>query len=145
MTTAVRAYVAPVVDPRDRWRAFLVQRLEPAWRPDEWNPDTLIFTGDPDNPKTFVYLCADPECRNPNGVRNTLCPFCVARRKPRSSTLTRRFHDSPLDQCVVVSHEERCERPRYSGTGLCFTHQSRYAQAKKTRDIGLDEFLTTAA
>jgi integrase len=145
MTTAVRGHVDAVVDPRERWRAFLAQRLEPAWRPDEWNPDTLIFTGDPDNPKTFVYLCADPECRNPNGVRNTLCPFCVARRKPRSSTLTRRFHDSPLDQCVVASDEQRCERPRYSGTGLCFTHQSRYAQAKKTRDIGLDEFLITAA
>ncbi|HEX5347022.1 MAG TPA: hypothetical protein VFW64_07970 [Pseudonocardiaceae bacterium] len=37
---------------------FLAQRLEPAWRPDEWNPDTLIFTGDPDNPKTFSSICA---------------------------------------------------------------------------------------
>jgi hypothetical protein len=77
MTAAVRAVVDyAVADTGDRWRAFLAQRLEPTWRAGEWNPDTLIFTGDPDNPKTFVYLCVDPDCRNPNGVRNTLCPFC---------------------------------------------------------------------
>jgi integrase len=147
MTTAVRAAVddAAAADTSDRWRAFLAQRLEPEWRAGEWNADTQIFTGDPDNPKTFVYLCADPDCRNPNGVRNTLCPFCIARRKPRSSSLARRFHDSPFEPCVVTFGEKRCERPRYSGTGLCFTHQSRYAQARKTSSIGVDEFLTTAA
>jgi integrase len=147
MTAAVRVVVddPAVADAGDGWQAFLAQRLEPTWRAGEWNPDTLIFTGDPDNPKTFVYLCADPDCRNPNGVRNTLCPFCVARRKRRSRTLTRRFHDSPLEPCLVTVDEQRCERPRYSVTGLCFTHQSRYTQAKKTRGIRLDEFLTTAA
>jgi integrase len=148
MTVPVRVAAA---DPRacgddsEGWRTFLARRLEPTWRSGEWCPDTLIFTGDPNNPKTFVYLCADPDCRNPNGVRNTLCPYCVAKRKPRSRTLSRRFHDSPFEPCVVTVGEARCERPRYSGTGLCFTHQSRYTQANKTHGIGLDEFLTTAA
>jgi hypothetical protein len=32
MTTAVCGHIAAVVDPRDRWRAFLAQRLELAWR-----------------------------------------------------------------------------------------------------------------
>ena len=39
---------------------FLTARLDPSWRPGEWNPETLIFTGDPHNPRTFVYLCANP-------------------------------------------------------------------------------------
>ena len=116
MTAPVRVVAA--ADPRacgddsEGWRTFLARRLEPTWRSGEWSPDTLVFTGDPNNPKTFVYLCADPNCRNPNGVRNTLCPYCVAKRKPRSRTLSRRFHDSPFEPCVVTVGEARCERPR---------------------------------
>ena len=145
MTAPVRAIGhAEVGDAKQSWRDFLTARLDPSWRPGEWNPQTLIFTGDPHNPRTFVYLCANPGCSNPNGVRNTLCPFCVAKSKPRSRTLTLRFHDTTPPLCVVGDDETPCGRPRYSGTGLCFTHQSRFNHANKTHTVDLVEFITAA-
>lgn len=124
------------------WREFLTTRLDSYWRSGEWDPETLIFTGDPHNPKTFVYLCANPGCTNPNGVRNTVCAFGVAKRKKRSRTLNRRFHDTPFEPCVVAAGKRRCDRPRYSATGLCFTHQSRFAHARKHHDTAIAGFLS---
>ena len=146
MTAIVRTLGghADAGDAEDLWRDFLTARLDPRWRTGEWNPDTLIFTGDPHNPKTFVYLCANPGCANPNGVRNTVCPFCIAKRKPRSRTLALKFHDSTPIPCLVTDGETPCGRPRYSGTGLCFTHQSRFDQANKTHNVGLSEFVAAA-
>jgi len=51
----------------------LTERLEESGRPGEWNPQTLIFTGDPCNPKTLVYLCTSAGCVRPTGTRNTTC------------------------------------------------------------------------
>jgi hypothetical protein len=81
MSASVRAVVDyAVADAGDGWRAFLAQRLEPTWRPGEWDPDTLIFTGDPENPRTFVYLCADPGCRNPTDVELARHEIAVLRQ-----------------------------------------------------------------
>ena len=65
MTAPVRAIVghADLGESEQWWRDFLTVRLDPSWRPGEWNPQTLIFTGDPHNPRTFVYLCASPGAR----------------------------------------------------------------------------------
>lgn len=128
----------------DRWHTFLTERLDERWRPNEWDPQTLIFTGDPHNQKTFVYLCAHPNCVHPTGVRNTICSFCLTEAKPHSKTLTRRFHDTIVEPCTVAAADVRCARPRYSTAGLCFTHQSRFAHAAKTRGIGITEFMADA-
>ncbi|QHE73152.1 tyrosine-type recombinase/integrase [Rhodococcus sp. WAY2] len=142
---ATAGTLAPAPGETDsRWRALLTERLVEPWRPGEWNPQTLIFTGDPGNPKTLVYLCTSAGCVNPTGTRNSICAFCTSRRRPRSKGVTRRFHDTVVESCIVTGDGVRCARPRYSATGLCFTHQNRFAPAAKTRGISLSAFVAAA-
>lgn len=52
----------PAEEPRSPWAQYLESNLEAVWREEEWNPETLTFTGDPDNPMTGVSICATPRC-----------------------------------------------------------------------------------
>lgn len=147
MTTAtlrINAH-ADLVAGKELWPDFLTARLDPQWRQTEWNPKTQIFTGDPNNPRTFIYLCTSAGCVNPTGVRNTVCPSCVHKTKPRSRTTTPQFHDSILTLCLVAADGRTCGRPKYSSTGLCFTHHSRFDQARRSRSASWVEFVAKAA
>ena len=61
--TAVVDVTARVLDTpessgsRVAWTQWLTERLEPGWRPGEWNPQTWFFDGDPANELTGVGLC----------------------------------------------------------------------------------------
>lgn len=47
---------------RSTWAEYVEARLLKGWRPTEWDPHTLAFTGDPGNPMTGVNVCATPKC-----------------------------------------------------------------------------------
>ncbi len=129
----------------DRWHTFLTERLDERWRPNEWDPQTLIFTGDPHNQKTFVYLCAHPNCVHPTG--GSQHHMLVL---PHRSQAAQQNPHAPLSRHHRRTLYGRRRRrplrtsPRYSTAGLCFTHQSRFAHAAKTRGIGITEFMADA-
>ncbi|MHA6631132.1 tyrosine-type recombinase/integrase [Pseudonocardia sichuanensis] len=119
---------------RDAWTAFLEERLAPDWRPEEFDPETWLFTGDPDNPATTSTRCLVARCAAVVNSR-TLCGGCeralassdVTRVaflathrpvKPRSARLTGQT-------CVVARDGVGCERRRISNlSGLCNSHGS---------------------
>ena len=53
------------------WVAWLRARLDPAWRPGEWDGETLLFTGDLNSARTAAWPCRTPGCptatRRPSG------------------------------------------------------------------------------
>jgi len=64
------------------WREHLLTQLDPDWRPDEWNADLQLFTGDADNPFTGVYRCPVDGCGELAKDLNGACQACrgAARR-----------------------------------------------------------------
>ena len=53
------------------WVAWLRARLDPAWRPGEWDDETLLFTGDLNSARTAAWPCRTPggptATRRPSG------------------------------------------------------------------------------
>lgn len=62
--------VFPITQPTARnppaarvsWTDFLHDSLEPAWRPSEWDPQSLTFMGELGSPATEISLCLRPGC-----------------------------------------------------------------------------------
>ena len=72
------------------WRAWLRDNTPEPWRSGEWDPETLVFSGDEHNPLTFVTRC--PAC----GVlttRKKYCEYCL--RKHRCAKLRVGGVDAP--------------------------------------------------
>jgi hypothetical protein len=44
------------------WADWLRERLDHQWRPGEWDKSLLLFTGDPNNPRTSVGVCPVAGC-----------------------------------------------------------------------------------
>ncbi|MET7298240.1 tyrosine-type recombinase/integrase [Embleya sp. NPDC005575] len=57
------------------WTAWLVEHIDPAWRPGEWEPGIGLFTGDVDHPGTAVYRCGTAACDALTATRG-LCSAC---------------------------------------------------------------------
>jgi integrase len=68
------------------WTAWLTERIDPAWRPGEWDPAALLFTGDVDNPATVVYRCGTAACQGLARSRG-LCTTCERAFKTSSLTI----------------------------------------------------------
>ncbi|KUL69412.1 MULTISPECIES: tyrosine-type recombinase/integrase [unclassified Streptomyces] len=58
------------------WTRWLRERVDPAWRPAEWDGDAHLFSGDVDNPGTAVYRCDVAACDALTRVRRGLCATC---------------------------------------------------------------------
>jgi hypothetical protein len=63
------------VDPQ-AWATWLTERISPEWRPGEWDSTLLLFSGDPSNPETSIYLCSVRGCGLPTANRNGPCGSC---------------------------------------------------------------------
>ena len=58
------------------WLTFLQEHVEPSWRQHEWDPTTMVFTGDLDNPATIAYACQTPGCTARSIVKQGQCVRC---------------------------------------------------------------------
>lgn len=111
----------------DAWKAWLDERINPAWRPGEWDQDRLLFTGDPDNPRTSLHRCAVHACNYVSTAR--MCTGCSKAHK-KSSVPLEEFLASHIPGRTKLAHGEvttciaahgRCQRDARDG-GLCTAH-----------------------
>lgn len=58
------------------WSEWVTGQLVAGWRPGEWGPATLLFTGDVTNPMTGAYRCATPSCTTVIETQHSRCAAC---------------------------------------------------------------------
>lgn len=86
MSAARLRAVQPAQEPRPssvepEWVDWLRGRLDPSWRPGEWDPGSLLFTGDLSNDRTAVWPCRTPGCDTATRRQYGRCESC---RRARS-------------------------------------------------------------
>jgi integrase len=132
--TAITA--APSVIDRQDWAEVVEAQLLPNWRPQEWDPDRLLFTGLLDTSVTLVFTCSTPECGEPSRTKETPCYECKEELKTytgdraafrRTHRASRSWTGHELGQCVVTHHGDRCQRTA-TNRGLCRSHWSKWQQ-----------------
>jgi len=157
--TAVVDVTARVLDipesaeSRAAWTQWLTDRLEPGWRPGEWNPQTWFFDGDPANEFTAAGLCEVSSC----GVKTDgprMCAVCqkafqvstVSREQfvaTHDSTRKRKIPNGAADRCVVTLDGTRCAAPAHC-MGLCHSHYSSFRYVARTKGRSLQDWLPRA-
>lgn len=58
------------------WVDWLRERLDPSWRAGEWDPESLLFTGDLANDRTAVWPCRTPGCSTATRRQYGRCEGC---------------------------------------------------------------------
>lgn len=100
------------------WQNWLGDHIDPAWRPNEWNHDCWLFTGDLDSPLTAAVGCGTPRCRAILASRGR-CRSCTRAREMRGLAweefdvqfvLPARPRGSDPAPCEVVRDSVRCGR-----------------------------------
>ncbi|MGH9154950.1 MAG: tyrosine-type recombinase/integrase [Acidimicrobiales bacterium] len=140
----------------DGWLACLQEALLPegAWRPDEFDRQIWLFTGDPENPMTTSTRCRTLAC--PTSVASrSLCGACraaLAESGLDEEDFARTYEPDltcqPLTgvRCVVTRDGIRCQRRSISRrSGLCQTHASGWIKSRDASGLALVEWAATAA
>ncbi|MGN8026200.1 tyrosine-type recombinase/integrase [Microbacterium sp. 22242] len=71
----------PVGASRRSWPEFLEEALLATWRAGEWDSGSMMFTGDPANPRTAVSVCITPSCSViVDGGTRVRCQSCRKRK-----------------------------------------------------------------
>jgi integrase len=111
------------------WARWLGARLDPAWRPGEWDGEAWLFTGDLASPRTAAWSCRTPGC--PTGTRRP-CGRCDGCRRVRSAVGIgwAEFDAAPPARatrplCPGSCSVSGCEGDLHS-SGLCFRHERRW-------------------
>jgi hypothetical protein len=104
-TVRLRA-VQPAQEPRPssvepEWVDWLRGRLDLSWRPGEWDPGSLLFTGGLSNDRTAVWPCRTPGCDAATRRQYGRCESC---RRARGLS--------------AVNWEDFCRRARFGETGV---------------------------
>lgn len=113
----------------ERWSAWLREQFAGgSWREGEWDPETLVFTGDADHPRTVVYRCGTAACDAFAHARS-LCSACA--KAQRASGLAMKEFKAvfmPVRNRSMTGSQEQCRVatcPRDSQLwGLCSAHAS---------------------
>lgn len=124
------------------WADWLRDRLDPEWRPGEWDADLLLFVGDPSNPRTSVGVCAVAGCGVPIPVVSK--GYCVPCHKAHArSRLTweefeaahrREFRRGNVTRGSGTCAVPVCDRNTYS-QDLCVNHYRSWVKARKRPGI----------
>lgn len=117
------------------WTDYLRSRIHPEWRPGEFDPETLLYIPDCDDPSTFLYLCSKAGCDV--RVQSKLCPSCFNERKVVRGLAGSGF-DLEVWLAVPRTRHIRvmkcgvpdCLRTALT-TGLCSAHRSGYWNWRK--------------
>lgn len=121
------------------WSVWLDDQLAPDWRPGEWDAERLLFSGNPDNPRTAVWVCL--RCGMLTAKGSGLCTLCGRVKKqsglsreeflrtcPPEDTRNRRFGSHEF--CVVADGDVRCLRKSWS-RGLCRNHYQAFRRNER--------------
>ena len=150
----------PLVKPAHRaeaaeWLSWLQDHTDTTWRFGEWNQETWLFTGNPDNDRTVLYRCTVTHCTT---LKNThgICAQChrdhvasdlpleefLATHRPRRRQVT---PGRPERRCDVRRQQDQCDKPSYC-QGLCLSHYRLWLK-HHTRFPGcaLDDWATSIA
>lgn len=113
------------------WKRWLGTAVEADWRPGEWDGQSLLFTGDVDNPRTRAYSCRTLACSTVVHT-NSFCFQCTQQMKA-GGQLAEEFAavyvpprlavaggQDPA-RCAVQRAGHRCGYPA-SSRGLCIVH-----------------------
>lgn len=98
MTAVVRDQAVHALRPAEQpdWASWLTERLDPHWRTGEWDPASLLFTADLDNPRTRAFACRVAACGAVVESPAARCAACPA-------VSLRRGHPSDFDATHVPS------------------------------------------
>ena len=104
-------WTSPAVD----WLAELESRLIENWRPDEWDPVTARFTGNPNNPRTTTFHCEVVACRNLVESEHHMCTPCQRGYARAGRPEAHEFHRTyqPLLMPVAEAAIGRSHRRQY--------------------------------
>ncbi len=123
------------------WTAWLRTQLIEDWRPNEWNGDILLFTGDPDDPRTNSWHCVVDPCNAVSKIRYGMCTGCqkAFRRSGLSEVEFKATYRpepnrvySHTDTCTVERDGKHCQR-EYHTPGLCRPHHVAWIKASRTK------------
>lgn len=89
MSAARLRAVRPVAEPEPGaaepgWLDWLRERLDPCWRPGEWDVESLLFTGVLGNDRTAVWPCRTPGCSTATRRQHGRCEGCRRARSIRA-------------------------------------------------------------
>ena len=147
----------PVVEQEKEWLSWLGERLDPAWRPGEWQADRLLFEGDPANDWTLIWQCRVAVCPTLVRVNGGRCTSCA--RDARETQMSREEFDathqpsrakrlvgSPEQpRCLVVGAAGHCEREAQS-KGMCNAHEVAFRRwARKMPDLTVADWQRESA
>lgn len=139
------------------WRQWLEDAIDRDWRPSEWDAEALLFTGDPDNPRTRAYVCRTASCSTVVHTRS-FCTKCMEEFKTSGldagvfaaeydrRTIVTKAGQAP-SRCRVERAGARCGYPA-SAKDICVEHYSRWRRWQTTRqpaDGDLEEWMSAAA
>ncbi|MGW3926490.1 tyrosine-type recombinase/integrase [Streptomyces microflavus] len=135
---------------QEGWKAWLRDALVADWRPGEWDPELMLFTGDPGNPETGLWICGVELCGTVVAT-NSLCTVCglafraggldaetfLATHLPN----TNRTIGIRRPNCLIG--EGTCQRESHN-KGMCSAHMSRWHQTRKDRPgVVFEEWIRT--
>ncbi|WP_406321565.1 tyrosine-type recombinase/integrase [Streptomyces sp. NBC_01637] len=90
------------------WPSWLATRLPSGWRTDEWDPVQALFTADPRNPTTSVFVCSVVTCATHVASNGSRCDAC---RKARY------LLGNPADFDTTHTPDPARRRPNTSANG----------------------------
>lgn len=131
------------------WTVWLADRIDPAWRPGEWDARHWLFTGDLESPRTSSSTCRARRCDQVVISGNVFCTLCAEHLRASSqdpdtfaTTFTpareRSARGMVIAQCSIVRDGVRCVRPRHCND-KCATHYNawKYHAVKGTEQAWL--------
>lgn len=133
------------------WTAWLRERIEPAWRPGEWDGEAHLFSGDVDHVGTAVYRCDVAACDALTRTRRGLCATCEKARRAGGLGLKEFKATYVPNRNRVISGEragcrvEGCPRDSVVW-GLCNAHGSlRHKHLQRDPDSELEAWIERQA
>jgi integrase len=141
---------------RRSWRAWLIENTPPDWRPDEWDSEHWLFTGDPEKAETAIWRCDGPGCHVAVLGGGSLCHSCedqwVASGLSREAFVASggrtmvRSVPGTRPSCWVGRDGVRCAQES-SIVGVCPIHhgQWRYRVQRGLTSLNLEDWLRAYA
>jgi integrase len=115
------------------WLEWLLDHLDPAWRPGEWDHQRWLFTGDLGSDRTAAWPCVTPGCPVATRYHHRRCDGC-RRARLTAGAGWEEFDAAPFGRPVRPLARGRCLVPGCEGElhsrGLCFRHERSWRKHK---------------